>query len=66
MDAELESFLTQIDDTKFSPSMSDRDILVYVLNNLLKEYYTILDDLQSRLIKSQLRTLKAGSGITLK
>ena len=52
MDAELESFLTQIDDTKFSPSMSDRDILVYVLNNLPEVYNTVLDGLQSCMLKS--------------
>ena len=32
--------------------MTDRDFLVYVLNNLLKEYDTVLDGSQSKLLKS--------------
>ena len=32
--------------------MADRDILVHALNNLPEEYDTLLDGLQSRLLKS--------------
>ena len=41
--SELESIRAQIDDTKFSSPMTERDFFVYVLNNLPEEYGTVLD-----------------------
>ena len=48
----------QIDDTKFSFKMTNKIFLVYVLNDLPEEYHTVLDGLQSRLLKKGLEELK--------
>ena len=37
--------------------MTDRNVLCHFLNNLPDEYDTVLDDLQSRLLKSGLEEL---------
>ena len=49
---ELESFRAQIDDNKFSTTITGGDFWVHVLSNLPQEYDTVLDGLQSRLSKS--------------
>ena len=49
---EIESLRAQIDDTKFSSPMTERDFLVHVLNNLPEVCDTAIDGLESRLSKS--------------
>ena len=48
----FECLKAQIGDIKFSPPMTDRDVVVHVLNNLPEQYNTVLDGLQGRLLKT--------------
>ena len=47
--SELEGIRTEIEDIDSSSSISDKDFMVKILNNLPEEYDTILDGLENRL-----------------
>ena len=48
--AELESLQNETVKTSISTKKSDEDFMIHVLNSLNKEYYVILDGMQSRLM----------------
>jgi len=50
--SELEGYLMEIDTIDASSAISEKDLMVHVLNNLPKEYDMILDGLENRLDKT--------------